>query len=119
MRQGQDRAFARYLRKNSTDAERILWRHIRAKQIHGFRFRRQVQIGAYFADFVCLEARLVVEVDGGQHNERETDAIRDQPCGRSSPLPRLRGRARVGARDADAYGWASAELFALAIGSGR
>jgi len=78
MRQGQDRAFARYLRKNSTDAERILWRHIRAKQIHGFRFRRQVQIGAYFADFVCLEARLVVEVDGGQHNERETDAIRDR-----------------------------------------
>jgi very-short-patch-repair endonuclease len=61
---------ARTLRKNATDAERRLWRHLRDKQLDGFRFRRQVPIGRYVADFACLSARLVVEVDGGQHAER-------------------------------------------------
>jgi very-short-patch-repair endonuclease len=46
----------------------LLWRHLRGRQIAGFRFRRQVPIGPYFADFACLEAMLIVEVDGGQHN---------------------------------------------------
>ena len=78
MREGQDHVFARQLRKASTNAERLLWHYVRRKQLDGFRFRRQVPIGPYFADFVCLEARLVVEADGGQHSERTSDAIRDQ-----------------------------------------
>ena len=58
---------SRELRTGSTDAERALWRALRMKQVTGYRFRRQVPIGRYFADFVCLNARLIVEVDGGQH----------------------------------------------------
>ena len=60
---------ARALRGNLTDAERRLWNHLRRKQIDGHRFRRQVPIGPYIADFVCLDAKLVIEVDGGQHND--------------------------------------------------
>ncbi|HEX5279034.1 MAG TPA: DUF559 domain-containing protein [Micropepsaceae bacterium] len=62
---------ARELRRNMTDAERVLWSVLRRKQLSGFRFRRQVQIGPYIADFFCPKARLVVEVDGGQHSEEE------------------------------------------------
>ena len=61
---------ARNLRKNLTEAEKALWSRLRLKQISGHRFRRQVPIGAYVADFVCLEKRLIVEVDDGQHVER-------------------------------------------------
>jgi very-short-patch-repair endonuclease len=61
---------ARNLRKNLTEAEKALWSRLRLKQISGHRFRRQVPIGAYVADFVCLEKRLIVEVDGGQHAEQ-------------------------------------------------
>lgn len=61
---------ARRLRKNPTDAESRLWRHLRQKQIGGYRFRRQVPLGPYVADFVCLSEKLVVEVDGGQHAAR-------------------------------------------------
>ena len=50
-------------------AEQQLWRFIRRKQIGGFRFRRQHTIGPYVADFVCVEARLAVELDGDQHDE--------------------------------------------------
>lgn len=57
---------ARNLRKNSTDAERHLWYHLRAGRL-GFKFKRQVPIGQYIADFVCIEKRLVIELDGGQH----------------------------------------------------
>ncbi len=58
---------ARALRQNSTDAESRLWRHLRGKQIGGVRFRRQQPIEPYIVDFFCPEARLIVEVDGGQH----------------------------------------------------
>ena len=68
---------ARQLRKNMTDAERSLWRLLRQRQINGLRFRRQVPIDHYIVDFACLEARLVIEVDGGQHFESETDKRRD------------------------------------------
>jgi very-short-patch-repair endonuclease len=60
---------ARALRKSATEAEKKLWEVLRRKQIHGLRFRRQYSIGPYFADFVCLPARLIVELDGGQHAE--------------------------------------------------
>jgi very-short-patch-repair endonuclease len=61
---------ARRLRKNPTDAESRLWWCLRQKQLGGFRFRRQVPLGSYVADFVCLSEKLVIEVDGGQHAER-------------------------------------------------
>ena len=71
--------FARQLRKASTDAERYLWLHLRTKQLAGLRFRRQHPIGPYIVDFVCLEKRLVVELDGGQHQIQEKkDKIRDE-----------------------------------------
>ena len=60
---------ARELRREPTDAERALWRHLRRRQINGHKFRRQQAIGRFIVDFVCLEKRLVVEVDGGQHSE--------------------------------------------------
>jgi very-short-patch-repair endonuclease len=58
---------ARELRTASTDAERHLWKHLRRRRLLGFRFRRQVPIAGYIADFACVEAHLVVELDGGQH----------------------------------------------------
>ena len=77
MRQGAHQQFARALRREMTDAERLLWLHLRRKQLAGFRFRRQYSIGPYIADFVCLEAKLVVEVDGGQHVQSLQDEDRD------------------------------------------
>jgi very-short-patch-repair endonuclease len=58
---------AKQLRTNATDAERLLWQRLRSRQLAGYKFRRQHPIGPYFADFACIEARLVVELDGGQH----------------------------------------------------
>lgn len=62
-------ARSRELRANTTEAEAKLWSALRRKKIEGLRFRRQFPLGPYFGDFVCLAARLVVEVDGGQHAE--------------------------------------------------
>jgi very-short-patch-repair endonuclease len=64
------KAKARELRKNMTDAERVLWKHIRLKQLGGYKFRRQQPLGQYVVDFMCFEKRLIVEVDGGQHSEQ-------------------------------------------------
>jgi very-short-patch-repair endonuclease len=61
---------ARLLRINMTEAERKLWSLLRRKQLQGFRLRRQVPLGRYVADFACMSARLVIELDGGQHAER-------------------------------------------------
>jgi very-short-patch-repair endonuclease len=66
---------AKRLRKNSTDAEKALWLHLRAKQFRGVKFRRQAPIGRYVVDFVCHARKLVIEVDGGQH---AADKSRDQ-----------------------------------------
>jgi very-short-patch-repair endonuclease len=63
---------ARQLRKNLTDAERRLWKYLRRKQLDGHRFRRQMPIGPYYVDFLCLERRLVIEVDG-RHADRQTE----------------------------------------------
>ena len=68
---------AKILRQNATDAERRLWARLRSRQLDGYKFRRQVPLGPYVADFVCLSERLVVEVDGGQHSRRRNaDAAR-------------------------------------------
>jgi len=58
---------ARALRANATGAESRLWSHLRSRQLAGFKFRRQHSIASFIADFACLEAGLVIEVDGGQH----------------------------------------------------
>ena len=78
-------ANARRLRQERTDAERKLWSIVRNRKLDGFKFRRQVPIDRYFADFACLEAKLVIELDGGQHSEQaEYDAARTkvlEACG--------------------------------------
>ncbi len=68
--------FAKYLRSHQTDAEQRLWYHLRAHRFMNFKFKRQLPIGRYIVDFVCLEYRLIIEADGGQHND-ETDQLRD------------------------------------------
>ena len=73
------RSNARALRKNSTDAERILWSELRDHRLNGASFRRQVPIANYIADFMCHAAKLVIELDGGQHfsdDAEQTDAAR-------------------------------------------
>lgn len=58
---------ARQLRNSRTQAEKELWKVLRSRRLGGLKFRRQVPIGSYIADFVCFDARLIVELDGGQH----------------------------------------------------
>jgi very-short-patch-repair endonuclease len=61
---------ARVLRKNQTNAEQLLWKHLRKRQLLGQKFRRQFPIEPYIVDFVCLELKLIIELDGGQHAEQ-------------------------------------------------
>jgi very-short-patch-repair endonuclease len=63
--------FARSLRSNATNAERRLWQGLRRKQVAGFRFRGQVVLDGFIADFACFDARLVIEVDGATHSTDE------------------------------------------------
>jgi very-short-patch-repair endonuclease len=76
------RNFSRRLRHNATEAEQTLWRLLRDRRLTDFKFRRQVPIGPYIADFVCYEARLVVELDGSQHAGSKRDAVRDEELNR-------------------------------------
>ena len=72
-------SYAKTLRQNSTDAEKILWRHLRAKQMEGIKFRRQQPIEGYVVDFVSLEKRLIIELDGGHHAViGDEDVVRDR-----------------------------------------
>ncbi len=71
--------FAKQLRKKSTDAELALWYQLRDRRFFGHIFRRQVSMGKYIVDFVCLEKKLIVEADGGQHAEQiQNDLFRTQ-----------------------------------------
>jgi very-short-patch-repair endonuclease len=70
--------FARTMRAKPTDTEHRLWQHLRAERLPNFKFRRQQPLGNFIVDFVCLEARLIVELDGGQHNGLATDVDRDE-----------------------------------------
>src|SRR6266540_3448645 len=77
----KQRTRARILRREMTDAERIIWNGIRAHRLCGASFRRQTPIGPFIVDFVCHDAGLIVEIDGGQHYESEhikRDARRDE-----------------------------------------
>ncbi len=68
---------ARELRKSMTDAERLLWKHLRRKNL-GVKFRRQEPIVPYIVDFVCHQKKLIIEIDGGQHAMSELDKRREQ-----------------------------------------
>jgi very-short-patch-repair endonuclease len=71
--------FARQLRINQTEAEKILWKRLRSKQLLSLKFRRQQPIGKYIADFVCFENKLIIELDGSQHiDHRDQDVDRDK-----------------------------------------
>jgi very-short-patch-repair endonuclease len=68
---------ARHLRRRQTDAERQLWFRLRDRRLAGLKFKRQVPIGGYVVDFLCADARLIVEIDGGQHQtQSRADASR-------------------------------------------
>jgi len=73
----QQREKARELRRSLTDAERKLWHLLRSRQLSHLKFRRQVPLGPWIADFVSCEHKIVVEADGGQHVDSEHDKIRD------------------------------------------
>jgi very-short-patch-repair endonuclease len=62
---------ARHLRINQTDAETKLWFHLRARRLEGFKFRRQVPVDRFIADFICADVNLIIELDGGQHAEQQ------------------------------------------------
>ncbi len=67
---------ARKLRNNQTNVEAIIWNKLRNRQLNGVKFRRQQPLGKYIVDFVSLERKLVVELDGGQHNQNAHDQER-------------------------------------------
>ena len=71
--------FAKQLRKKSTNAEDLVWRKLRARRLHGIKFRRQQPIGNYIVDFASFEKRIVIELDGGHHKKnKEKDIERDR-----------------------------------------
>ena len=61
---------ARSLRKNKTDVEQLVWKYLRNRQLYNYKFRRQFPIEPYIVDFACLELKLIIELDGGQHANR-------------------------------------------------
>jgi very-short-patch-repair endonuclease len=71
-------ARARALRTNMTDAERKLWFALRDRRFASYKFRRQVPVGWFIADFLCHSARVIIEVDGGRHCESRADEERDR-----------------------------------------
>jgi very-short-patch-repair endonuclease len=72
----EQRTFARKLRRQQTSFEDLLWQQLRGRRL-GYKFRRQVPLGPYILDFLCFEAKLVVEIDGRQHGDRPRyDAVR-------------------------------------------
>ena len=77
MRGKEDHSRERNLRRGQTDAEARLWHYLRDRRLEGYKFRRQHKIGSYIADLVCSDARLIFEVDGGQHaDQAKADATR-------------------------------------------
>jgi very-short-patch-repair endonuclease len=71
-------AFARSLRHGDNMAEAIIWTHLKARRLGGYKFVRQFPVGPYFADFLCRAQKLAVEIDGSQHVDSDKDKVRDQ-----------------------------------------
>ena len=67
----QAQTYSKALRQNLTNAERLLWHYLRNKQLDGYKFRRQQAMGNYIVDFVCLSKKIIIELDGGQHQEQQ------------------------------------------------
>jgi very-short-patch-repair endonuclease len=82
--------YARELRNNSTDVERLLWRYLRNSQLEGVKFRRQQAIEAYIVDFVSFDKRIVIELDGGQHLENMEYDLQSDTCLRANGFSVLR-----------------------------
>ncbi|MGH8541355.1 MAG: endonuclease domain-containing protein [Stenotrophobium sp.] len=80
---GEKLKLAKALRKRQTDAEFLLWQKLRNRQLAGCKFRRQYSVGPFIVDFACIEAKLVIELDGGQHVE-----LADQDQARTEYLQR-------------------------------
>ena len=72
------------MRRAPTEAEEKLWAELRSRRLDRIKFRRQVPVGNYIADFVCLDAKLVIEIDGSQHGESDYDRVRDADLERCS-----------------------------------
>lgn len=73
--------FARHLRTQQTNGEKALWRKLRANRFHLLKFRRQVPIGPYIVDFLCVQKNLIIEIDGDSHYEpgaKQKDAVREE-----------------------------------------
>ena len=70
---------ARELRKNMTETEKFVWARLRREKLGGYKFRRQHPLGPFIVDFVCLERKLVLELDGGQHAEPGAHRVRRPP----------------------------------------
>lgn len=64
--------FARKLRKSETDAERKIWEQLRSRNLNGAKFRRQHPVGPYIVDFICINEKLIIELDGSQHQQQQT-----------------------------------------------
>lgn len=75
--ESRKRQFARTMRREPTEVEERLWRELRSRRLDRIKFRRQVPIGAFIADFACLDAKLLVELDGSQHADSVYDVSRD------------------------------------------
>ncbi len=65
------KTFARKLRKSETDAERKIWQQLRSRSLNGAKFRRQHPIGPYVVDFICINEKLIIELDGSQHQQQQ------------------------------------------------
>jgi len=74
----RNRTFARTMRRIPTEPEKLFWSRVRDRRLGGYKFKRQMAIGSYIADFACVERKLIIELDGGQHADRkEYDEKRD------------------------------------------
>lgn len=97
-------AFAQKLRKDMTPGEKVLWKRVRRKKFYGLKFRRQVPIGPYIVDFLCVEKKLIIEIDGDSHYEpgaQERDGKREAYL-RAQGFNVLRVGNRQTAEDIDA-----------------
>ena len=95
------RRFARAMRADATRAENLLWQALRARQLEGLKFKRQVPLDGYILDFVCFEAQLIVEVDGSQHSQSASDAVR----GPAFREPRILHASRLERRGREESRW--------------